>query len=109
VVSNVTVLDTPKVTFNPPALTVGFTVTVTKHSPAFAIDTAQLNVLAAVGPMDADALDDLLGAATEAIEKDPTLGGAVQTTVVTEWRNWRALTVSGGENLVADLSLRIQM
>jgi hypothetical protein len=107
--SNVTVLDTPKTTFNPPALVVGFPTTVTKHQPAFATDSTVLVVMAAVGPTDADGLDQLLTDATEVIEKDPTLGGAVQTTVVTEWRNWRALTVSGGENLVADLGLRIQM
>jgi hypothetical protein len=105
----VTVFETPPATFNAPALVVNYPSTVTKHTPAFAVDQAELTVTAAVGAADGDKLDALLDAATAAIETDPTLGGAVQHAKPVEWRTWRLLAVSGIDLLAADLALEIRM
>jgi hypothetical protein len=66
-------------------------------------------VLGAVGVEDGDGLDDLLEAATVAIEADPSLGGAVQYAKPVEWRNWRIMTSAGASLLVAELALEIRM
>ena len=49
------------------------------HSPAFAVDTATVSVLAVAGLEESDTVDELLLLAVEAVEGDRQLGGAVQT------------------------------
>jgi hypothetical protein len=105
----VTVHDKPPSTLNAPSLVVSYPTTVTKHSPTFAIDQAAIAVLGAVGVEDGDSLDGLLQAATDAIEADPRLGGAVQYCQPTEWRNWRIMTSAGASLLVAEVALEIRM
>jgi hypothetical protein len=105
----VTVHDKPPSTLNAPTLVVSYPTTVVKHTPTFAIDQASVAVLGAVGVEDGDGLDDLLEAATVAIEADPSLGGAVQYAKPVEWRNWRIMTSAGASLLVAELALEIRM
>ena len=66
--------DQPPSTFNAPSLVVSYPTTVTKHSPTFAIDQAELAVMGAVGIEAGDDLDGLLQVATDAIEADPGIG-----------------------------------
>jgi len=107
--SLVTVHDRPPSTLNAPALVVSYPTTVTKHTPAFAIDQAELAVMGAVGVEDGDSLDGLLETATAAVEANPTLGGAVQHCKPTAWRNWRIFTSAGASLLVAEVALEIRM
>ncbi len=104
-----TCLPKPPATFNPPTVVVQFPLTVTKHSPAFAIDVADLALLVAVGAPEGELLDQMLGLLDDAIQADQTLGGVVQVAKPTQWRNWRILTVAGADLLCADLALTIQM
>jgi hypothetical protein len=105
----VTVHDKPPSTLNAPALVVSYPTTVTKHSPTFAVDQAALAVLGAVGVEAGDDLDGLLQLATDAIEANPSLGGAVQYAKPVEWRNWRIMSSAGASLLVAELALEIRM
>ena len=107
--SLVTVHDKPPSTLNAPSLVVSYPTTVTKHSPTFAIDQAELAVMGAVGIEAGDDLDGLLEVATDAIEADPVLGGAVQYCKPVEWRNWRIMTSAGASLLVAEIALEIRM
>ena len=99
----------PPSSFNPPALVVYLPTIVTKHIPAFGIDRIQLVVLVAAGTSEADLVDQLLGLATDAIQADKSLGGAVQLCNPDEWRNWRILTVAGADLMAADLALTLHM
>jgi hypothetical protein len=99
----------PPATFNPPALIVQYPTRVAKHTPVFALDQAELSVLAAAGVGDPDTLDSLLSTATAAIETNPSLTGAVQIAKPVEWRTWRILTVSGVDMFTAELALEIRM
>jgi hypothetical protein len=105
----VTVHDRPPSTLNAPALVVSYPTAVAKHTPTFAIDQAELAVLGAVGVEAGDDLDGLLEVATDAIEGDPTLAGAVQYCKPTEWRNWRIMASAGASLLVAEIALEIRM
>jgi hypothetical protein len=105
----VTVFTHPPATFNAPAYIVAYPTTVTKHEPAFAIDVAEWILTAAAGADDPDTLDGLLSTAADAIEKDMTLGGAVQICRPTMWRNYRVSVIGGAELLLADLVLETRM
>ena len=107
--TNVAVFASPPATFNPPALVVQFPQTVAKFVPSFGIDLATWTVLGAVSLDLADALDALMNQTAAAIFLDPTLGGAVQVTKMTELRNWRILVVGGSEMLTAELALESRM
>ena len=105
----VTVFTHPPATLNAPAYVVAYPVTVTKHTPAFAIDTAEWVLTGAAGADDPDTLDDLLAVASTAIEGDPTIGGSVQHARPTTWRNYRVTTIAGADLLMADLVLETRM
>lgn len=96
-------------TFNPPALIVTDPASVTKRAAGMGVDQTELIVVAAVSLEAADDLDALMNAADRAIFADPTLGGVVLTSLVTEYRNYRGLQVAGATYRVADLAVRVDM
>jgi hypothetical protein len=103
-----TVFEHPPATFNPPALMVGYPVTVTFNT-SFCVDTADWIVTAAAGIDDPSTVDNLIALARQAIEANLNLGGAVQICRPSGARNWRGWTVAGGEYLLADLALETRM
>ena len=99
----------PVATYNPPALVVQYPALVTLHQPAFAVDTADISVLAVAGLDDPYTVDVLLAAAAAAVQADPQLDGNVQLARPTELRPWRIATVAGADYLMAELALEIRM
>jgi hypothetical protein len=107
--TNVSVFPAPPSTFNAPALIGQYPLTVTKFVPSFGVDTAAWSVMAAVGLEQSDELDGLANDAAAAIFLDPTLGGVVQVSKVTELRNWRIVTAGGAELLSCEIALETRM
>jgi hypothetical protein len=107
--TGVSVFPSPPATFNPPAIVVNFPTTVTKHVPAFAIDSATVTLLCATGVAEAEALDQLLETTSAALETDQTLSGAVQLIKPNTWQSWRVLNVAGVEMLAAEISCEVRM
>jgi len=105
----VTVFDKPPATLNAPALVVGRPLEVRYATAAFGIDEAELPVVVVAGADGDDMLDSLITTVREAVAPDPTLGGVVQSAIVSLERNWRNLTVAGADVLTADVLLTIQM
>jgi len=97
-------------TFNPPAYVVGFPVSVVRGAGAMGVDVAQLPVAACAGPTESFKPNALLIAAIPALEADPTFGGVVIGSKVTNaQQSYRRLSVAGIEVLAADLLLEIRM
>jgi hypothetical protein len=99
----------PPSTHNPPALVVQYPSQVILHSPAFAVDTATMSVLAVAGLEEPDTVDLLLSLAAQAVEEDAQLDGAVQYCRPTQHRLWRIVNVAGADYLTAELELEIRM
>jgi hypothetical protein len=105
----IAVFATPPETFNPPAYIVGYPSSVAYGHVGFGMDLASLPVMAAAGPNSADDVDALIQNAKDAIDADPTLGGAVGNATVATQANWRRVDVAGAQVLAADLVLEIRM
>lgn len=103
------VFPEPPSTYNPPALVIQYPTTVTLHSPAFAVDTAAVSVLAVAGLEEPDTVDELLALAVAAVEGDSSLAGTVQYAHPVGHRLWRIVNVAGADYLTAELALEIRM
>jgi hypothetical protein len=102
------IFDKTPQTINPPALVVGRPLEVGYSSAAFGIDEATLSVICVAAADGEDVIDQLI-TLVRASFPDPSLGGAVQSCVCTNERNWRNATVSGIDILQAEVILSIQM
>jgi hypothetical protein len=103
------VFPTPPETFSPPALIVGFPVSVDYDMAAFSVDLVQLPIMAACGTGEVDKVDAYLTEAKTLLEADLTLGGVVHACKPRAQANWRRLNVAGADVLAADLMLEIRM
>jgi hypothetical protein len=101
--------EIPPGTVNAPALICTDPATVTKRVAGMGVDQTEFIVTAAVGLDQANEMSALLDLADQAIMADPTLGGVCQMAMVTEYRNYRLLTVGGAEFRAADMAIRIDM
>jgi hypothetical protein len=108
--TNVSVFSAPPSTFNPPALVVQYPQTVTKYVASFGVDLAAWTVMAAVGlENQSDDLDGLANLVADTVFGDPTLGGGVIASKLTELRNWRIVVVGGAELLTCEVALETRM
>jgi hypothetical protein len=104
-----TVFANPPTTLNPPCVVVGRETNVNLATAGYSVDEATLPV-AVVGPMDGDdVVDYLRDQVRKTIDANPTLGGAVPSCHVTNYRNSRNVTVAGVEILAVDLILTIRV
>jgi len=103
----VSVFAVSPASFNPPAYIVGRPETVELDVPAFTVDQINLAVLCFVGLGQDTALGELLRSARDAIRKDRSLGGRVQTARTIRFRNWAIMNISGAEFLKAELLLEV--
>ena len=104
----VTVFDRPPPTFNPPAIVVARVESVSYGTAAMGRDEVTLPIVC-VGAVDGDEdLDDMRAVVKAAIDDDVTLLGSVQAGWAVEERNWRQLSIAGGDVLAVDLMLTIQ-
>jgi len=96
-------------TVNPPALICTDPTIVTKRQAGMGVDQTEFIVTAIVGLDQADTMSAVLDLADKTIMADPTLGGVCLAGMVTEYRNYRVLTIGGGDYRAADLAVRIDM
>lgn len=104
----VAVFESPPASMNAPALVI-MRPTVMFHQPAFAVNKITWSVTAAVGVGADDTLDGLIGLARQAIDGDPTLGGAVQICRATEQRPRGIVNIAGADFLTEELILNARM
>jgi hypothetical protein len=107
--ATVSVFASPPETFNPPAYIVGYTRLVNYDGATFGVDRVDLPVMAAAGIGELDRVDALLAQAKDALDLDPSAGGAVQSLYTKTQDQWRVIVVGGSELLAAELVLDIRM
>jgi len=105
----VSCFERPPETLNAPALVCTDPATVGKRTAGMGVDQTEFVVTDVCALELSDDLDALLDVADRAILADPTLGGVVLTSVVTEYRNWRPLQIGGAPFRAADLAIRIDL
>lgn len=105
----VTVFEAAPDTLNAPALVCSEPARVAKRTAGMGVDECEFVVIGLTGLDQSDQLAALLDTVDKAVMSDPTLGGVAQTSMVTEYRNWRPVSIGGANFRAADAAIRIDM